>query len=234
MTRTDPSANELRRQIVQANHILVRHSVLDAFGHVSARLSGDSFLLSRNLAPGQVSTDDLQVHHLDGTVDDDRAPYLESHIHTEIYRARPDVAAVVHSHSAAILPFGLTDVPFVPVMHMAGFLGSRAPVYDQRNEVADGTDLLVTDGDRGAALAHVLGDRPLVLMRGHGSTAVGGSVPEVTYRAIYAEVNASVLLAALPLGSPVHLTRSEAATATTSIGGQIRRAWDVWCAQIQS
>lgn len=232
-----PSAThecELREQVALANRILVRHRVLDAFGHVSARLDEGSFLISRNLAPGQVTAADLQVHHLDGRIDDERAPYLESHIHAEIYRARPDVAAVVHSHSASILPFGLTGTAFVPVMHMAGFLGTTTPVYDQRNEIGDGTDLLVTDGERGRALADSLGGASVVLMRGHGSTAVGRSVPEVTYRAVYAEVNAGVLLASLPLGGPVALTAAEAATATESIGGQIRRAWDVWSAEATS
>ena len=226
--------DELREQVALANRILVRQTVLDAFGHVSARLTDSTFLLARNLAPGRVTADDLQVHHLDGTIDDDRPPYLESHIHAEIYRARPDVAAVVHSHSSSILPFGLTGVPFTPVMHMAGFLGTEVPVYYQRSAIADGTDLLVTDRERGSALAATLGDRSLVLMRGHGSTAVGSSVPEVTFRAVYAEINASVLLASLPLGTPIPLTEAEAATATTSIGGQARRAWDVWSAQVAS
>jgi HCOMODA/2-hydroxy-3-carboxy-muconic semialdehyde decarboxylase len=113
-------------------------------------------------------------------------------------------------------------------MHMASFLGDAVPVYDQRDAVGDGTDLLVTDEERGRALATTLGDRTLVLMRGHGSTAVGGSIPEVTFRAIYAETNASVLLASLPLGSPAALSPAESSTATASIGGQIARAWNVW------
>ncbi|MGO1560430.1 Ribulose-5-phosphate 4-epimerase and related epimerases and aldolases [Actinomycetales bacterium JB111] len=226
----DQSADlsDLRDQLVAANHILVAHRVLDAFGHVSARVDEDSFLISRNLAPGSVTADDLQLHHLAGGVDSAERPYLETHIHAEIYRARPDVRAIVHSHSASILPFGLTDTAFVPVMHMASFLGDAVPVYDQRDAVGDGTDLLVTDEARGRALATTLGDRTLVLMRGHGSTAVGGSIPEVTFRAIYAETNASVLLATLPLGSPVALSPAESSTATASIGGQIARAWNVW------
>lgn len=228
---------QLRHDLVAANHILVRQGVLDAFGHVSARLGpGDErFLLSRNLAPGSVTADDLLIHDLDGNVEDDRKPYLERFIHAEIYRLRPDVMAVVHSHSPSVIPFGLSDVPMRPVVHMAGFLGTDAtPVYEISDHGGDSTDLLITSPELGAALAAALGGGAVALMRGHGSVAAGSSVPEAVYRAIYTEVNAKVQIQAAGLGSCRSLSAGEAKAADIKVGGQMHRAWNVWCAEVDA
>ena len=134
--------------LVTANHILHEQGILDAFGHVSARhpTQSDRFLLSRNLAPSLVQPADILTLDLDGSPVDPDAPrcYLERFIHAAIYRARPDVGAVVHSHSRSVLPFGVTAGEILrPVSHMAGFLGSGAPVFEIRSLLGDGSDLLV-------------------------------------------------------------------------------------------
>ncbi|WP_375000845.1 class II aldolase/adducin family protein [Aeromicrobium sp. CTD01-1L150] len=224
----------LRKELVAGSHILVRHGVLDAFGHVSARLvpGEDGFLLSRNLAPGSITADDLLVHDADGGVDDDREPYLERFIHAEIYRRRPDVTAVVHSHSPSVIPFGLSDVAMQPVIHMAGFLPEVTPVYEISDHGGDSTDLLITSSGLGASLASSLGDGAVVLMRGHGSVATGSSVPEVVYRAVYTEINAHVQLQAARLGNYRTLSSGEAEAADAKVGGQMHRAWNVWAAEV--
>lgn len=217
--------------LVAANRILVRRGVLDAFGHVSMRtgLGADTFWLSRNLAPGSVSVTDLLEHDLDGTTTDPRSLYLERFIHAEIYRRRPDVMAVVHSHSPAVLPFSITGVPLRPVVHMAGFLDALVtPVFEIRDVVGDASDLLITSPSLGAALAESLGESSVALMRGHGSVSVGGSLPEAVFRAVYTEVNAQTQAAALALGEPCYLTSGEAAAASESVGAQANRAWNVW------
>lgn len=226
----------LAEDLVAANHILVRQGVLDAFGHVSARSASGAgtFLLSRNLAPGSVTASDLLEHDLDGDVNDSRRPYLERFIHAEIYRRRPDVMAVVHSHSPSVVPFSVAGVPMRPVLHMASFLtGHATPVFEISDVAGDATDLLITSSSLGAALAGTLGDAPVALMRGHGSVAVGQSLPEAVFRAVYTEVNARAQAAALALGEPRYLTPGEAEAATASIGGQVARAWDVWREQAQ-
>ncbi|WP_420749750.1 class II aldolase/adducin family protein [Rhodococcus sp. O3] len=220
--------------LVAANHILVRQGVLDAFGHVSMRTApgADTFWLSRNLAPGSVTESDLLEHDLDGDTDDPRSPYLERFIHAEIYRRRPDVMAVVHSHSPAVVPFSTVAVPLRPVIHMAGFLDpQQTPVFEVADVAGDATDLLITSSQLGAALAETLGDSSVALMRGHGSVAVGASVPEAVYRAVYTEVNAHAQASALALGEPRYLTAGEAAAANETVGGQATRAWNVWRAQ---
>ncbi|WP_128643470.1 class II aldolase/adducin family protein [Rhodococcus opacus] len=231
----DPDPTELREQLVAANHILVRQGVLDAFGHVSARTAAgaDTFLLSRNLAPGSVTADDLLVHDLDGRASGDRPLYLERFIHAEIYRRRPDVMAVVHSHSPSVIPFSLCATPLRPVIHMAGFLASeRTPVYEISDYAGDASDLLITSAGLGASLAITLAGDSVALMRGHGSVTAGSSLRESVYRAVYTEVNARIQLEAHSLGNPRYLSAGEAKSADETVGGQADRAWNVWRDQV--
>jgi len=236
MALNDPAGVEdLRTSLVLANRILVGQGVLDAFGHVSTRTGpgADTFWLSRNLAPGSVTRDDLLVHRLDGSVADDRKPYLERFIHAEIYRSRPDVMAVVHSHSPSVIPFGITSEAMRPVFHMAAFLGADpVPVYEISTHAGTSSDLLVSSSDLGASVAAALGDRSVALMRGHGSVATGSDLPEAVFRAVYTEINARIQLNAVGLGATRYLSPGEAHTAAASVRGQARRAWEVWCADI--
>lgn len=221
-------------ELVDANRVLVMREVLDAFGHVSARHPDDPgrFLLSRNLAPALVGADDVQVYDLDGRTDDERPGYLERFIHAEIYRARPDVQSVVHSHSASLVPFSISSRPLEAVWHMAGFLGTGVPVFEIRDAAGPASDLLIRSADLGASLAESLGGSAVALMRGHGSVAVGGSIAEAVFRAVYAELNGRAQAAAIALGADyTTLTEGEGATATSSIRGQIRRAWEIWRAE---
>jgi len=226
-----PAQADLLRTLVLANRVLYRQGVVDGFGHVSARdpASADRFLLSRSLAPGRVTRDDLMAFDLDGNAldGDARAPYLERFIHSEIYRARPDVAAVVHSHSPSVIPFGAVRRPLRPLYHMSSFIGAASAIFEIRDAAGD-TDLLIRDRALGAALARALGDSTVVLMRGHGSTVVGGSVEEAVFRAVYTEINARLQAQALALGDPIFLTDGEATRATATNRSVLARAWDLW------
>ena len=233
MTRSLTGETEatLRDDLAAANRILVAQGVLDAYGHASARLApgSDAFLLSRSLAPASVTTSDLLVHDLDGEVSGNHRLYLERFIHSEIYRLRPDVMAVVHSHSPSVVPFSVVDVPLRPVMHVAGFLAERpTPVFEISDYAGDGTDLLITSPALGEALAKTLGEGTVALMRGHGSVAVGASLPEAVYRAVYTELNARYQAQALALGTPRYLTVQEGIATAKSIGSTVDRAWNVW------
>jgi ribulose-5-phosphate 4-epimerase/fuculose-1-phosphate aldolase len=221
---------ELRVQLAQANHILFDQGVLDAFGHVSVRSAErpDRFLLARNMAPVLVRPEDVQEYDLDGTTGDPAPSYLERFIHAEIYRARPDVQSVVHSHSASVIPFGLSPTPLRAVFHMAGFLVDGVARFEIRDVAGDATDLLVRDAQLGAALAASLGDAPFALMRGHGSVAVGPSLQLAVYRAVYAEENAALQLRSLTLGAAESLTVGEGRAAAETNAGQVSRAWDMW------
>jgi len=219
--------------LVVANHILVREGVLDAFGHVSVRHDKrpDRFLLARNMAPALVQAGDIVEFGDDGEPvnANGRSVYLERYIHSEIYRARPDVMAVVHSHSMSVIPFSIVpSVPFRAVTHMGSFIGVCAPVFEIRDVAGDDNDLLISNRALGAALARRLGDQAVCLMRGHGSTAVGDSLKQAVFRAVYTEQNARVLSEATRIGPVVALSPGETRTATRTIDTQAPRAWDVW------
>src|SRR5882757_8620220 len=110
--------------LVLANHILADQGVVDGFGHVSVRSAKNPghYFISRSRAPALVSADDIMEFDLDDQPIDarGRAPYLERFIHSEVYKARPDVQSIIHSHSPAVIPFGASDVPLRPISHMAG------------------------------------------------------------------------------------------------------------------
>ena len=97
-------------------------------------------------------------------------------IHGEIYKARPDVMAVVHHHAPAVMPFCISGVELQPVMHLGAIIGHKVPIWDQYDEFGD-TNLLLVKPEEGASLARALGTAPLVLMKGHGATVVGGIDP---------------------------------------------------------
>jgi ribulose-5-phosphate 4-epimerase/fuculose-1-phosphate aldolase len=221
----------LRLELVVANHILAAEGVVDGFGHVSIREQPGYFLLARSMAPSLVTLNDILTFDLDGAVcgGDTRAPYLERFIHAAIYRARPDVCAIVHSHSPAALPFAAVKTEKLrPIYHMSSFLGAGAPVFEIRDAGGDATDMLIRNQPLGEALARSLGGEAVVLMRGHGSTIVGATLRQAVFRAIYTEINARVQTAAMGMGEVTYLNPAEAAAATAANDGQINRAWDLW------
>ena len=232
LPKPDPALVE---KLAIANRILYDQGVVDGFGHVSVRhdASPAHFLLSCNRAPGLVLPEDILTYDLNGdlAVTSDKRSYLERFIHSEIYKARPDVVAVVHSHSQSVIPFGATGQRLRPIFHMSGFLGSGSSLFEIR-DAGGNTDLLIRDSGLGKALAESLGRHNCVLMRGHGSTTVAPSLELAVYRAIYAEVNAKLQLQAAALGPINFLNEEEAALAAASTEGQVVRAWDLWSRSI--
>ena len=223
--------SDLVDRLVYANRILYDQGIVDGLGHVSVRHPHQEgvFLLSCNRAPGMVKRQDIVCYDLDGNAvsETTERPYLERFIHSEIYRARPDVVAVVHSHSPSVIPFAVTHNPLKPVFHMSGFLGAGSAHFEIR-EAAGDSDMLIRSAYLGEALAKSLGKHNCVLMRGHGSTVVGTSLEQVVYRAIYAEVNAKLQLAANGLGEISFLNEEEAKLSSDMNDGQIPRSWNLW------
>ncbi len=215
--------------LVAANHILASEGILDGYGHVSVRdpANPNHYFLSRSLAPGLVTAADIIEYDLDSNaINDTRQSYRERFIHGEIYKARPDVMAVVHDHSPAVIPFSVSSVRLRAVSHMAAFIGDGVPVYEIRD--VDGmTDMLVSNTKRAQALVKALGDHPAVLLRGHGAAVVGGTVKEVVGRAYYLDLNARLQEQAMLLGGKVTYFEPEEAKKTAPQDGYVR-AWDVW------
>jgi len=220
--------------LVAANRILSDQGVVDGFGHVSARHEADAtrFLLARSMAPGLVTAGDIMEFDLGGNALDPRGRilYAERFIHSEIYKARPEIKAIVHSHSPSIIPFGVTSVPLRPIYHMSSFLGAGVPIFEIREASGPATDMLIRTPELGAALARRIGASAVALMRGHGDVVVGASVEQVVFRAIYTEINAKLQAEALRLGEGQvnFLNTEEAAKATATNNGVLSRPWELW------
>jgi ribulose-5-phosphate 4-epimerase/fuculose-1-phosphate aldolase len=222
----------LVEDLVAANRVLVELGVLDGFGHVSVRHDKDAnrYLMSRSMAPALVKADDILEFDLENVAVDAKgqAVFLERFIHGEIYKARPDVKAVVHSHSPSVIPFGVSKTRLKPIYHMSSFMGVDVPVFEIRDVAGPASDLLVRNAGLGTALAKALSDKTVVLMRGHGSVTVGTSIPQVVFRAYYAEMNARLQSEAMRLGEVTYLTAEEAAAAAKTNDGQVMRPWELW------
>ena len=183
------------REVVIANRILARENVVDAYGHVSIRHPDNPgrYLMSRSRSPELVTLGDVMEFELDGTpIDDARTPYAERHIHGAIYEARPEVNSVVHNHSHAVIPFGVTPTVLRPVAHVGAAIGKDVPVWDIRTKFGD-TNLLVVNMEQGRDLAATLGANNVALMRGHGCAVAGKSVQGAVMTSIYLQVNARLL-----------------------------------------
>jgi ribulose-5-phosphate 4-epimerase/fuculose-1-phosphate aldolase len=144
--------------------------------------------------------------------------------------------SVVHSHSHSVVPLSVVKgVRLQAIFHMAGFVGQGAPVFEIREAGGDTTDLLISNNHLGRALADHFVGHDIVLMRGHGSTVVGGSIRQAVYRAIYAELNARYQLQAMQLGGEVtFLSEGERLACVQNVEAQVQRPWDLWVEQARA
>ena len=225
--------DDVRRELALANRILGHEGIIDAFGHASVRHPRDPnrYLLSCSRSPLWVDPEDILEFDLDSepvkplTVQ----PYGERVIHGEIYKARPDVNAVVHHHAPAVMPFCMTGVELLPLCHTGATMGEKVPFWDQSEEFGD-TNLLVVKPEEGASLARALGDNWTVLMRKHGATVAGISIQQAVFRSVFGCLNAQYQLQAMLIGKVGTLSRGEvrAAGGANLMPRGMARAWEYW------
>ncbi|MBX9823688.1 MAG: class II aldolase/adducin family protein [Xanthobacteraceae bacterium] len=207
-TTGDPDAGR-KADLITAYKILVNEGILDSFGHVSVRSTKDPniFLMPRAMPPALVSLDDLlELRVSDSQPIDPKGRRVngERYIHGEIYKARPDVISVIHSHSQAVIPLGLTAIKMRPVVAQAGFLPPETPTFEIRDARDEGDrGMQVTNSARGAALARTLSSHPAALMRGHGNVVAGSSVKQAVVYAAYIDINARMQTQALLLSRDI-------------------------------
>jgi HCOMODA/2-hydroxy-3-carboxy-muconic semialdehyde decarboxylase len=218
-------------ELVLANHILTMNGVLDAYGHVSVRSqrNPNHYFLARHVPAGVVTRTDIIEYDLDSkpVSGDPSAGYTERFIHGEIYRARPDVLAVVHCHPAELVAFSVSGVPLRPLIHTSAFLSDPVPVFEIR-KVGGMTDMLIRNPELGHALAQTLGDKPAALLRGHGAVVVGESLHVVAGRSYFMVVNAKVQQQAMQMsGGKVNYLEAEEARKSGTQDG-FERAWQLW------
>ena len=233
LTSGGPVAPAVIEDLVAANRILAMEGIVDAYGHVSIRHPGNPnrYLLSRSQGPEFVVAADIMEYDLDSTPVDPkgRVSVVERFIHGEIYKARPDVQAVVHGHSAGVVTFSITKVPLRPIYHQASFLWVGVPLWDIRDaKDPTASTLLVRNGPVGASLARGLRDKPVALMRGHGAVIVGPDLQIAVRRAVFTEDNAQMLLAALQLGGPVNYITDAEGDSRDKTPGDNARGWEYW------
>jgi ribulose-5-phosphate 4-epimerase/fuculose-1-phosphate aldolase len=223
-----PTRDALVSELVVANHILANEGVLDGYGHVSVRNPTDPnrYFLARAGAPALVTAADITEYDLESQplTNPSAAGYQERFIHGQIYKARPDVMAVIHCHCADLIPFGDTAVPMRPMYHMGFFIAEGVPVWDIRR--AGGTDMLVRTNELGRALAAALADKSAVLMRGHGAAVAATSLHLVVGKTYYLNQNARLQMQAMQLGGGkvTYLGADEAKNSTQDY----ERSWDFW------
>ena len=222
------------QELVIANRIMAHENVIDDFGHVSVRhpLRPDRYFISRSRSPELVTREDI----MELTLDDEpieqngRPMYKERVIHSSMYRARPDVNAVVHHHAKEVLPFTISKsahLKYRPVMHLAAVMGPEIPFWDSQTEFGD-TNMLIETREQGDSCARAQGQNPCLLLRGHGANCASSNLREVVFIAVQMKENAGILLNSLPLGEVQYLTPGEIAqTRAMQTGGNpMSRAWD--------
>ena len=228
-----PTRQALIDELVIANHILANEGVLDGYGHVSVRSpeNREHYLLARAGAPGLVTAADIVEYDFDSNriAGSTAAGYLERFIHGEIYRARPDVMAVVHCHCPEVLPFANTGVALHPMYHMSWFIGEGVPVFDNRTRFGV-TDMLISNAPLAKALAAALGKSSAALLRGHGAAVAATSLHLVVGKAYYLNLNARLQYQAMQLGGGkvTYLDSEEARKAEQNY----ERSWDAWKAAL--
>jgi len=229
--------------LVVANRILANENILDGLGHVSVRSlqRPDRFFLARDVAPGLVTAADLVEYDLEGNPVNPKAPqgYRERFLHAAIYKARPDVNSIVHSHMPSILPFTDSTVPVRPMYHMAGFLLAGVPIFEIRS-VPGQIGMLIDNNKVGAALAQTLGKRTVALIRGHGAAIVGVTIPDAVSSAIFLDVNARTQAQAIAFGGNIsYLTQADIDSGSPNpqppsppgTPGYYPRSWGIWKAK---
>ena len=233
-----PSGNPeaaLIDDLVLASRILstTESGILGAYGHVSARSrrNPNHYYISTDKSPGSITAADMIENDLDSkaAVPTDKSQFQEVYIHGEIYKARPDVMAVLHAHTAELVSFGLSSVPLRPVLLGANFIGAGLPVYDIRKYTGGypspvGCAHCISTPALGQALAEVIGNRGASLLFGHGIAVVEASIPALVSRTHDMRMNAVIQQMALSLGGRVNYLDGSQPSSTTPDPA----AWEYW------
>lgn len=192
----------MKQTLVDAIRMLERAEIIDHSGHCSARRDGNSFYINSGASMrGSLTVDDIVTVDLDGSlVEGSAKPPLEFHIHSEIYRARPDVNAVAHTHPRWSTLLTMVGAKFKPVYAQGVLLGDIA-ILD--------SPLSVNTRPMGERLAATLGQGRAVLLKAHGCVVVGANIVECFALAAYVEENACRQYMAMQIGEPYVFSEAE-------------------------
>ncbi len=220
---TQPSVQELRDQVVTCTRLLAFTEILDYSGHVSARVPGEDLLLiqPRDASRAGLTADDLLVVDFEGrVVEGDGVPVVEWPIHAGAYRAREDVAVVLHGHPTLSTTFSMVDRPLLPMRHFFYKYPDGLAIHPDSTHI--------TTIEQGDALAKTLGSADACLIRSHGTLLVARRIQQLFMDALDLEENARTLIVAAQLGEILPIGREEAAEIGASYGRTGHRPNKVW------
>lgn len=212
----------LRLEVAACCRLSEYLDLFDFSGHVSARIPGtDSILInSRTSVRSNIGPQDvIKVSLHDDVLRKESMAPLEVHIHTAIYQRRPDVNAVAHLHSPAVIALSVTGKTFIPVIYRGYMFGAGVPFYDDSRTVGS--------LNSGKVLAETLGQKSAVIMRGHGSVVVADTLQALLYYSLSLELNARNQLAAYQAGvTPLPLRPEEIEEGNRHFGQKsFEKAW---------
>lgn len=221
--------SELRKTVATASRILYREGVVEGFGHVSARVAGtDTFLIPRRMSPALVTEADVLLMNLRGEVlEGNGPPNSETPIHSSVYRRRPDVGSVAHTHA-----------PMATVLSNFGkplrFLNNHACVFAEGVPLFNGVGHI--DNDRiGDEMAAALGECCGLFLRAHGTVTAGKNVEEATVYALYLEEACRLQYQSLLIGEDfTSISPEEAAAIKPKVFNPttLSRAWDYYLSRL--
>ena len=193
---------ELKGQVAQCCRMLEACGLIDFSGHVSSRSGEDRFLINpRDLSRFTATPDELAEAHLDGSPFGGKKVPSEVYIHSSIYQIRPDVKAIAHLHSPAVITLSIARRPIFPATINGALFADGIPIYEDSR--------LVNTAERGVRLAKALGNARVIVIRGHGSVVAAESIKALFLSCVYFERNAQRLFEAYQIGSPQPLPLDE-------------------------
>jgi len=226
--RQDAKAvQEQKQQLVDCIRMLERSDIIDYNGHCSIRLGEDRLLINiGSCQRSRLTVADICTIDFDGNVlEGNGKPPLEFHLHVGVYRARPDVQAVVHAHPKWSTFLTMTGKPYLPV-YAQGSLVYPMPLLDSPNSINNPV--------MAKRLADTLGDRPAAMMKAHGAVTVGKTIVEAFVLANYLEENAYRQYMAMQIGEPYAFSEKEIAMCREKLWTEslFKRTWDHFRAKL--
>jgi L-ribulose-5-phosphate 4-epimerase len=186
--------DELKQRLIDAGRVLEHQGLGDLTrGHVSIRVPGDAnhFIMKpHSFGFDEITLENIVTCNLEGTkVGGGGRKHSEVYIHSEIYKARPDVMSVIHAHPTYSVAFSATGQTMQPISQPSVAFADGLPYFN------DSIDLIRSQ-ELGAGVARDLGNCKAVLMRNHGVAVVGSTVDEATILTIMLENACQIQLAA--------------------------------------
>lgn len=223
----------LKSELAAASRILYREGLVDAFGHISVRVPGtDTYLIPPRMSPALVRPEDIVTIDLEGRkVAGEKLPTNEIALHTRIYRARPDVNSVAHTHSPMVIALGVTGQTVRPLHNAAVAFHAGVPLFNRPG--------LINTDEIADEMVATLGQLRAVMLRGHGANIAAPRLKLATLWAITLEEAARLQIMASSIGQPVFFNNADLDIVGRDLyeaaGGetQITRAWDYYVSRIQ-